>query len=305
MPKKATILVVDDSAQALTALEELLSVLNLRVVTARSGAEALRFLLREEFAAILLDVEMSSGMDGFETARLIRGRSQCDHVPIIFLSSGVWSESLASQAYQLKALDYLLSPPNPEVLLAKVEVILALHARRQAGEEEQRNLDEAQRASRSGNWIWNPINGVVWWSSWMARICGRDRAGFAGTLEAHLETVHAEDLPLVRAFLNEAARSGKRFEFECRLRRTDGTTCRVMVRGESMNPGRVVATVIDLSPLAPRELVMIKWGPRGAGKPGTSSPRPSPPAAGGDGERRRQSAGSRQLKNVAKKSGFA
>src|SRR5438128_543222 len=103
--QKANILLVDDHAENLLALEALLSDLGQRLVQARSGREALRHLLEEEFAVILLDVEMP-GMDGFETARLIRARERSQHTPIIFLTAINKSEAHVSRGYAVGAVDY-------------------------------------------------------------------------------------------------------------------------------------------------------------------------------------------------------
>jgi CheY-like chemotaxis protein/nitrogen-specific signal transduction histidine kinase len=119
-----SILAVDDDPQKLLALSALLSELNQEVVTATSGREALRQLLRREFAVILLDVRMPD-MDGFETAALIRQRQSTEHTPIIFITSYP-DETHASRGYSLGAVDYILAPVEPEVLKAKVLVFAEL-----------------------------------------------------------------------------------------------------------------------------------------------------------------------------------
>src|SRR5947207_5161917 len=90
--KKANILIVDDRADKLLAIEAILSSLDENIVTARSGKEALRHLLRQDFAVILLDVSMPV-MDGFETASMIRKRPNSEHTPIIFVTSISQSEN--------------------------------------------------------------------------------------------------------------------------------------------------------------------------------------------------------------------
>jgi signal transduction histidine kinase/DNA-binding response OmpR family regulator len=115
------VLVVDDHPSNLLALESLLADLGCHVVTARSGEEALRCLLQQDFAVVLLDVYMP-GLDGFETARLIRARERSKHLPLIFLSAIQKSEQDVVQAYSLGAVDFLFKPIVPEVLRAKVGV---------------------------------------------------------------------------------------------------------------------------------------------------------------------------------------
>ena len=123
---KANILIVDDRADKLLALKTALESLGQNLVQARSGKDALRHLLKQEFAVILLDVSMP-GMDGFETAALIRQRPSCEHTPIIFVTSIGSSENHIARGYSLGAVDYLLTPIVPEILRAKVTVLVELH----------------------------------------------------------------------------------------------------------------------------------------------------------------------------------
>src|SRR5688572_21781854 len=121
---KVSILLVDDRPEKLLALEAVLEDLGQTVVRAYSGREALRHVLNHEFAVILLDVNMP-GMDGFETAQLIRQRKSSQHVPIIFITA-MGDEMHAARGYALGAVDYILSPVVPEVLRSKVAVFVDL-----------------------------------------------------------------------------------------------------------------------------------------------------------------------------------
>src|SRR3954453_9802340 len=121
---KASILIVDDRPDKLLAIEAVLEDLGQNIVRAYSGREALRQVLTQEFAVILLDVNMP-GMDGFETAGLIRQRKSSQHVPIIFITA-MGDEMHVSRGYALGAVDYILSPVVPEVLRSKVAVFVDL-----------------------------------------------------------------------------------------------------------------------------------------------------------------------------------
>src|SRR5437667_8382381 len=123
---KTNILLVDDRADKLLALEAILSSLGQNLVKARSGKEALRHLLHQEFAVILLDVSMPC-MDGFETAALIRKRPSSEHTPIIFITSISNSDLQVTKGYSLGAVDYILTPIVPDVLRSKVSVFVELH----------------------------------------------------------------------------------------------------------------------------------------------------------------------------------
>jgi signal transduction histidine kinase/DNA-binding response OmpR family regulator len=147
---KANILVVDDLPEKLLATELILEDLHQNVVTVTSGREALRRLLEMDFAVILLDVNMP-GMDGFETAELIRQRRSSRETPIIFITA--FSDDLhAAQGYSLGAVDYILSPVVPEVLRTKVGVFVELYrkteqVKRQAEERVALAREQVARAA--------------------------------------------------------------------------------------------------------------------------------------------------------------
>src|SRR5215217_3930339 len=142
---KVNILLVDDRADKLLALQAVLRDLDQNVVVARSGKEALRHLLQTEFAVILLDVSMP-GMDGFETASLIRKRPATEHTPIIFVTSLNQSENQISRGYQLGAVDYILSPIIPQVLRSKVSVFVELHKRTEEIKRQGERLRQLEEA---------------------------------------------------------------------------------------------------------------------------------------------------------------
>lgn len=145
----ARILVVDDRDDKLLVYRSILDDLGQTIVTARSGEEALTHVLQSHFAVILLDVQMP-GMDGLETATLIRQRRRSAHTPIIFLTA--FDELRAAEGYATGAVDYMTTPVVPEVLRAKVKVFVELYqmtqqVRRQAEERvvlaEERSRREA------------------------------------------------------------------------------------------------------------------------------------------------------------------
>ena len=143
------ILLVDDDERNLLALSEVLKGLA-DIVTATSGREALRHLLKGDFAVILLDVFMP-GMDGYETAQLIRSREQTSFIPIIFLSAVNKETEHLMRGYAMGAVDYVFKPVDPLMLKSKVSVFVELYSMRQQVEErassEQKLLDEALRAN--------------------------------------------------------------------------------------------------------------------------------------------------------------
>ena len=128
MAEKARILLVDDRAENIVALEAILSSLNQTLVPARSGDAALKALLSDEFAVILLDVLMP-GMDGFETAAHIKRRLKTRDVPIIFLTARNAEPDYAFRSYSAGAVDYIAKPFDPWVLRAKVSVFVDLYTK--------------------------------------------------------------------------------------------------------------------------------------------------------------------------------
>jgi two-component system, sensor histidine kinase and response regulator len=125
-----SILLVDDDATKRFALRTILAPLREDVVEASSGADALRQLLRKEFAVVLLDVRMPS-MDGFETAQLIRQRPRSELTPIIFVTALNQGETNAGRGYELGAVDFVFAPVVPAILRAKVAVFVELYRAQQ------------------------------------------------------------------------------------------------------------------------------------------------------------------------------
>ena len=129
-PEKVNILMVDDSQDKLVAMESVLADLGQNIVKAHSGEEALRLLLKQEFALVLLDVNMPGGLDGFETAQLIRKRKSLEHMPIIFVTSLSTTDADVFKGYAFGAVDYILTPILPAILKTKVGVFVDLWKQR-------------------------------------------------------------------------------------------------------------------------------------------------------------------------------
>ena len=147
---RANILIVDDRADKLLVFKTVLDDLDQHVVMMRSGENALRWLLENDCAVILLDINMP-GMDGFETAELIRSRSRSAHIPIIFITAHA-EEIHEMRGYSLGAVDYILSPVLPVVLRSKVGVFvqlfkLAQHSQRKAEERIALAREQVARAA--------------------------------------------------------------------------------------------------------------------------------------------------------------
>ncbi|WP_319577317.1 PAS domain S-box protein [uncultured Desulfobacter sp.] len=138
--KKISILAVDDRPENLLALENLLESPELEIVKAGSGDEALSKTIDHEFALILLDVQMP-GMDGYETAELLRSVKKTSKIPIIFVTAANKEDHHVFKGYESGAVDYLLKPLEPVILTSKVKIFIELHRQRILLEEKTRDLD--------------------------------------------------------------------------------------------------------------------------------------------------------------------
>lgn len=123
------LLLVDDKEANLFATSRLLKALDVEVITATSGAEALSLTLRHDFALVLMDVQMPI-MNGFETADYLRENEDTRHVPIIFVTAISKEDRYVNQGYEVGAVDYIFKPIDGPILLAKVSVFLELHKKK-------------------------------------------------------------------------------------------------------------------------------------------------------------------------------
>ena len=144
-PAKANVLIVDDEPLGLIAMTRLLEGPECNVVAVGSGPAALREVLKTEFALIVLDIRMP-GMDGFETAALIRKRRLSRHTPIVFLTAAIDDLDSVFRGYQVGAVDYLLKPVDPHILRRKVAVFIELYTKNAqlSAEVAQRQRAEAE-----------------------------------------------------------------------------------------------------------------------------------------------------------------
>jgi len=245
LPPLVNVLLVDDRADKLLALESILSDGDHKVVTARSGAEALRALLRDEFAVILLDVNMPQ-LDGFQTATLIRGRPSTEKTPIIFMTAVSDVEAGISRGYSLGAVDYIHLPVQPEVLKAKVSVFVDLYRKREQIREqaETRRLrqeqEHAQRLAEAADRldVETRRNRFFTLAPDMLGIAGFDgrlrqlNASWERTLgisaqelcaRPAFEFLHPEDQQAMRDHLRDLAAGAPTARFENRHRHGDGS----------------------------------------------------------------------------------
>ena len=238
---RARILMVDDHPPNLLALEAILSPLGEELVGVTSGEDVLRQLLEGEFALILMDVQMP-GMDGIETAAVIKQRQRNRSTPIIFLTAIAKDPSFIFKGYSQGAVDYLLKPFDPEILRTKVSVFVDLWRRgelikRQAAMLRAQELREMERRSEVRfHALTDSMPQCVWAARRDGEIyyCNRVWRDYAGP-DAGISFfggVPPDELSSLQAAWSAAIRGGRGLEREQRLRRHDGELrwhlCRVV-----------------------------------------------------------------------------
>ncbi|HYI01012.1 PAS domain S-box protein [Hyalangium sp.] len=233
--QRASILMVDDHPSNLLALEAILEPLGQDLVKASSGEEALKCLLQRDFAVILLDVQMP-GLDGFQTAALVKQRERTRTIPIIFLTALSRDAAHIFKGYAHGAVDYLLKPFDPEILRSKVSVFVDLFLKeqqlqRQAALLRQRDREAMERQTElryrrlldslpETMWATRP-DGMLYY----ANQAWRSYTGLASeeiTNQFFLEFFHPVDREVMLRKWTEAVKQGSRFELEFRMRNKDG-----------------------------------------------------------------------------------
>src|SRR6202158_1344995 len=148
--ERINILMVDDSPTNLLALQSILQAPDRNLVSASSGDDALRYLLNNEVAVILMDVYMPD-LDGLETAGLIRGRDRSRNIPIIFLTADSPGGRHLSRGYSLGAVDYIVKPIEPDILRSKVNVFVELFKKTQEIKHQAQLLEEKNLELENAN----------------------------------------------------------------------------------------------------------------------------------------------------------
>ncbi|WP_407562317.1 two-component system response regulator [Streptomyces sp. 184] len=160
-PDPASILIVDDMEENLVALAAVLGPLGQRVVFAHSGEEALKAMLRQQFAVVLLDILMP-GMDGFETAANIKRLDQTKDVPIILLTGQGIDPDYAYRGYAVGAADFLSKPVEPWILRTKVNVFLELHRKNRQLAVQAEQLQRLLMTDRGDAGFGERLGDVTW-----------------------------------------------------------------------------------------------------------------------------------------------
>lgn len=235
---ETSILIVDDRAENRLALRAILAGPGYRLVEASSGPEALRRILDDDFAVLLLDVVMP-GMGGLELAGMIKQRDRSAKIPIVFLTAQATEVELIYQAYQVGAVDYLIKPLVPEMVRAKVSVFVDLYRQRRRIEEQALRLLEAERREselkllelkladeRRYRSLAEAIPHIVWTAGPDGTVQYFNRrwteyTGLEGAGDWE-PALHPDDAPSCRESWARALETQEMLQAECRLRSAQG-----------------------------------------------------------------------------------
>jgi PAS domain S-box-containing protein len=219
VPDRPSVLLVDDRPENLLTLEAVLAPLELHLVRATSGEEALKALLEDDFAAVLLDVQMP-GMDGFETAGFIRRRERSRLTPIIFLTAVSTDVSHVMRGYESGAVDYVLKPFDPLILRSKVSVFADLERERRGRTRSEALLLGAMGSSPNGLVIADASDVVVRANPAMCTIIGMEQADVVGRKLCSVLGLHPDD-DVARALRSLQEQPGNRYEAELLIGATE------------------------------------------------------------------------------------
>lgn len=197
------ILLVDDQPENLRTLEAVLEPLGYPLMTSSSGHGALRLLLEQDFGMILLDVRMP-GLDGLETAELIKQRARTKDIPIVFLTAARDEVSDIARGYGVGAVDYVLKPFDPELLRSKVSVFAELEANRRALKRSEALLSGAFEAAPIGKTLLDAEGRIVRANRAFANLVGRDADALTGI--AVVDLCESEDRPELTIALDHVTR---------------------------------------------------------------------------------------------------
>ena len=230
---RTSVLLVDDNADNLLALSAVLDRLKLRLVEATSGAKALALAEDEEFAVIVLDVQMPD-LDGYQTARLLRSRAGGDRTPIIFLTANSHDPGASLRGYAEGAVDFLVKPFDPAVLRSKVSVFVSLFEARSTVQRQEAKLREhaleAQRRESEARYhsLAEAVPQILWTADAAGTISYANRAWTeyigipAQQLASWKHIIHPDDHAAVKAARDLARGKETTFEVTFRLRASTG-----------------------------------------------------------------------------------
>ncbi len=259
MTDKPKILIVDDNQNNRLAVRTVLKGVDAEMREAGNGFDALSMALGEEYALILLDVQMPE-MDGYEVCEQLRADPRTANTPVIFLTAAYKEAVDKMRGYVAGATDYLAKPIEDHILKAKVQVFLRMNHQQQllqevyeAQQRSERELKEAQRIAHVGCWSWDVASGANhYWSDEQCRIFGHEPGTINPSHDLFFQALHPEDRAGVKEALDAALGGYAPCSIECRILLPDGTVRHIHCRGEverdaAGKPAHMVGAVLDIT----------------------------------------------------------
>jgi PAS domain S-box-containing protein len=243
MNRKVNILVVDDRPEGIMAVQAVLTDPTYNVVPASSGNEALKALLHSDFAVILMDVQMPI-MNGFETAEVIKTREKSRDIPIVFMSAINQDEAYVYQGYGVGAVDYIMKPFDPFILKSKVAIFVEMYKKNKLIQEQAQKLYEAEvktyaqaldkleiKSLRRYQYLADALPQIVFRLLPEGRYEYFNKVWFeytgqnitVATGEGWKEAIHPDDREKLFHFFQPHSPPEQVIDYECRIRRHDGT----------------------------------------------------------------------------------
>lgn len=180
---------------------------------AASGEDAIEVAKTCRPDLLIADIQLEGKMDGIEASSAIR---EMLHIPILFLTAHS-HQHLFDRAKITRPFAYLLKPVEPRELELTIEMAFYQHELETQLRLREQHLNEAQEIGNIGSWDWNITKGTLAWTDQIFRIFGQSPQSFDATYEAFIETIHPDDLELVKKAVNEALETGKQYEIEHRI----------------------------------------------------------------------------------------
>lgn len=261
-PVRPAILVVDDLAENLLVMQRTLAKLPVEVDCVRSGDEALKKLIKKEYAVAILDVQMP-GMSGFELAELLTGNTATQYLPIIFVTAMDKEQQHIYEGYQAGGVDYLFKPFNTDVLLAKIRVFLRLAESRAALQRSQKQLSSLLTEVNDGWWEWQLSSQQFFFSTGFKKNLGYQEGELDNTLRSWQKILPEDHRDLIETlttppFPTETAHQSV---FPCihKSGQVKWLLCRSLaLEGTGGQLERLVGVITDITPLKKLELSLKK-----------------------------------------------
>lgn len=252
------ILIVDDSDSNIAFLEIVFRELNVNIITAESGLQALEKVKKHKISLALIDIIMPN-MNGFELAMKINEDKSLKNIPVLFITASYSSKEIITEGFKCGAVDFLFKPFDIQLLISKIKMFLELFTYQEQLlqsekilSEKQNILNEAQSLAHVGSWKWDLSSNTALWSDEMYRIFDLNPDTYDDKPESLLKIIHPDDKDSFAKNMEENIQSGNTTPLEYRIIRSDGEVRTIFAKGRTIfnTEGihtEIVGTVMDIT----------------------------------------------------------